>query len=80
MHPCDSCALEYFFTGNGENVWHLKRRHDLTNSISVVNVNNNNNNFNKLSRGFFRITYNGFLKVYIIVILRKNTNLIYNLI
>ena len=33
---------------------------------------NNNNNFNKLSRGFFRIIYN--------VILRKNTNLIYNLI
>ena len=79
MHPCDSCALEYFFTGNGENVWHLKRRHDLRNSISVVNV-NNNNNFNKLSRGFFRIIYNVFLKMYIIVILRKITNLIYNLI
>ena len=79
MHPCDSCALEYFFTGNGETVWHIKRRHDLTNSISVVNV-NNKNNFNKLSRGFFRINYNVFLKMYIIVILRKITNLIYNLI
>ena len=72
MHPCGSCALEYFFTGNGneEASWL-----DKLNFCSK----RYNNNFNKLSRGFFRIIYNVFLKMYIIVILRKNTNLIYNL-